>query len=176
MTKFCASNTPCLLAIILMLLPGHVAGQSAEEVPEMEALWHRLLALSLEHTTEAKEDIVRVGEEAPEPEIRKLAEVLLEEWDLDRASSRLQRPALLEKPEINWPGEKEVKDYPPIFILRIAVNADGLVEDIKLSKGSKGEVFERIVDELRLARFRPALVEGKYVPRELDLLVSFHLD
>jgi hypothetical protein len=141
----------------------------------LESSWRELLNLSLEHTAEAKATVSEWAERRKGDVIGRLAALLLEEWELEPCDAKRGVPRLVRQPEIDREGIDTAGGYPPLFPVRVKVDAAGaVVEVVPMKPGEPGAWGKRVLSAFRQARFRPALEEGSYVPGEIQLLVSFH--
>jgi hypothetical protein len=136
--------------------------------------WDRLLALALKHTPEAEEIIRQTAAKPPSPEAGKLAEVLLEEWDLPRDHEALRKPRLVFMPEMDRSGLPEIQGFPPLIPLSGTVDTRGFVRDPVLLKPSTNPWAQRALDQFSHARFRPARGPRGYVAKPFQMLATLH--
>jgi len=139
--------------------------------PTAESLWKQVLELSLVHTDDARARIEHLQEVAPE-QVRKLAEMVLAEWPLDRRDKSLSQPRRVWGPNLEVAGRKAKS---PIVIIIGDVSPDGLFEHLTFKVTSGNETLDKICLEAgRRTRFRPALADGRYVTRQTA--ITFHLE
>lgn len=158
--------------------------QSSGETPPPEAgtaedqTWDRLLQSALDHTAGDRAYVERVAKDAALSErIRRLAALLLEEWDLDPTHSRLLQPRLVWAPEADLrkiPPESR-KRIAPFVIVQGVVGQDGKFQapHLKASAGSPA-ADEVALQAARQAAFRPARRTRSYEEQPATFTIRWH--
>lgn len=144
---------------------GEAAPPEAAKTAEDRTTWDRLLQGALDHTAGDRTYVESMAKDAPSERTRRLAVLLLEEWDLDPAHPRLQQPRLVWAPEADLrklPPESR-KRIAPFVIVQGVVGQDGTLQEprLKASAGSPA-VDEAALQAARQAAFRPARRTGGY--------------
>jgi hypothetical protein len=135
--------------------------------------WAHTLELGLEHTPKAKAEIARIAEDVEEVPVKRLASVLLEEWDLTSRDQNLASPRPVWAPTIDVVGE-EVKS--PLVIIVGEVLSDGsfVPREFKVGSGSES-VDERCLEAAKASLFRPARSPKKYIRGPAAVTFHFYL-
>ncbi len=60
-------------------------------------------------------------------------------------------------------------------VLKVTVDANGDVADVKVTKGVGSGLDEKAVEAVRTWKFKPGTEDGTPVRSEIDVEVSFHL-
>lgn len=174
------SSSLLLLATVALACPG-APGKDMEEKPiQSETLpqeWPRLLQLALEHTEQAKLSLAKKQATTRVEPIRKLAKLLLDEWDLAPTDNRLETPVLVWRPQPDidsLPPQARTVSSPSVLIT-VDVTSEGDLENIKLlSSSGNPEVDEICLDAAGKALYRPARSGQTYVTTKAVL--QYHLD
>ncbi len=140
--------------------------------------WSELLEANLRHDPKAQQFVQEVAaSDWPDcTDCRRLARLLLEEWDVGRGDLSLQYPRAIAAPTIDV---DTVRDRLPqnlerniVIVMVVSVTADGSVSNVETARGSGFDWLDEIA-RARLAstRFRPALGPDRYVNGEANLQV-----
>lgn len=141
-------------------------------------VWDRLLELSLEHTPQARKLVQETADQPPSPAEAKLAQALLEEWDLPPTDEALRRPRLVHLPTVDWSDLPETRGTPFMVPIKVTVDDRGFVEELVLLKKTdrKAPWVRRTLEQFSSARFRPARgKDGGYVRTTLQTVATPHL-
>lgn len=159
---FLVSGALYLLSLVLL------CGQScygSEPLPKFgpgTKAWSGLLDAFRIHTEESKKTIAIQAEKADSIQERKLANILLREWELPSDSPELAQPRPLEMPEVQIERGRQVEGG--IFLAKISVDAQGRVTNAELiHKPTDKRVHEAILKSTAIALFRPAYKNGQFV-------------
>lgn len=129
--------------------------------------WEELLEASARKGALSQEIVKQALENPASPEVRKLAELLREEWDLQPDSEVLKKPRLVYsiKPDYSDLAEDALEGLQsPVVVLTGVVTAVGTVDDVEIALSSGiDEVDDRCWKAFRSWRYRPAIRDGSYV-------------
>jgi TonB family protein len=78
-------------------------------------------------------------------------------------------------PNPRVPAEDQKKGIQGTVTLRITVDVDGYAHDIKVVKGLGRELDQNAIEAVRAWRFKPANINGKPVPVQVNIEVTFRL-
>jgi len=150
----------------------HGLEQASESHLRNIPLWNYVLALSLERSQSAKTDLEEIlAKEKLEEPVKRLTNLVLEEWELPPSHERLTSPYPVWSPKLRLDGLDIER---PLVVVLGLVKADGsfLPGEIKVSSGNP-EVDKRCLDTAKKALFRPARRGKSYVEGRAGL--SFNL-
>lgn len=161
-----------IVAVAGCLLPAVLgsAGHGGTKEREVDA-WAQALRLGSNHSPAARAALADLAETAEEGPVRRLAEVILEEWSLPCEDRKLRSPRQVWAPEIKIQGE-EVKSPMVVIVGEVLPNGSFLPREFKVRSGNK-RVDAQCRAASRASRFRPALSCKGYVSG--PAVISFHL-
>jgi periplasmic protein TonB len=84
-------------------------------------------------------------------------------------------PACLYCPDPQYSDEARKAKYQGIVVLNVIITADGRATNIRVAKGVGMGLEEKAIEAVRGWRFKPALFNGKAVPVEVPIEVTFRL-
>lgn len=85
----------------------------------------------------------------------------------------MSEPALIYKVDPEPTPEARNVKFSGVVLLNLIVNAKGLPENVHLLRGVGMGLDARAIEAVKQYRFRPAMLDGKPVPVELNVEVSF---
>lgn len=125
---------------------------------ELRREWRALLELASRHDREARERILAVAKESREP-LRQLAEVLIEEWEIDRTDPEKARPRQIagSQPNVFSLSNEDRKVKVPMAALEGSITVDGQLARAQLNRSTGNPKIDRLFLETAAQwLFRPA--------------------
>lgn len=168
-----------MIAVAVMAVATAVSAGATAELNriELEQAWELLLEAAVAGDDVARKEVERARLEGEHESIRKLAELLLIEWHLDRSDYRFRTPRLVWLPAIDFeklpPYAHEVSA--PAVVVTGCVSQTGRFEEVDLVKSSGSALIDQAaLDNAARAVFRPARPEGSYTRSRAAITV--HVD
>lgn len=143
----------------------------------LDPAWNEMLSLALEQTPEARRRLEAFAEKPPTDVHRKLAEALLEEWNLSANSTELSRPRLILLPKLDRSGlPREFHGRPPVVPIKATIDQHGCVTSATLYNSPTSDGWKsRALEAFKSAIFRPARSDGRYEASSFQAVVTFHI-
>lgn len=172
-----------MFAVLILVLacnakPAYI-GPSLADAPteggKPESLWNELLSCAEARTQDCKQlitdTIARSAEDEPS---RRLATILLEEWELPPSSASLARARRVYVP---IPAPEDARLLLPssfesvLIVVSGVVTPDGTVEDVVLLRPSRFDALNTLVaDAFSRALYRPARSGRGFVAQRVEFL------
>lgn len=135
-----------------------------------------MLSRALSHTEADKEYLLGQATSAPDEPARRLAELLLAEWDLPPSSEQLQTPRSAWRPALDLsgldPARMQVRS--PATLLEGEVSSEGQLSKWKMIRGTGSRALDAACAEaLSKSLFRPAVAGRTYVAAKMVLECRF---
>ena len=92
-----------------------------------------------------------------------------------RVGGGISAPTKLSSPEPQYSEEARQAKIEGTVTLFVIVGCDGIPRDVRVVKGLGHGLDEKAIEAIKTWRFNPSLKDGKPVPAQINLDVTFHL-
>jgi len=134
-----------------------------------------VLHLNLAHSEDDKEEIKRILSDSSRVDVKALADLILDEWNLERDDDQLQEPRLVWAPEREYPSEVG-NPQKTLTVVLGNVDPDGRVKTGEIHRSTGSEIVDEECLRVFLnSLFRPALVDGHYVTSQGGMTCEVYL-
>lgn len=136
-----------------------------DDCTESERLWSEVLCLSALKTDSARTQIEQIKSAATNNAVRRLCDILLDEWDLSESDPARKVPRIVYTPKGSLPDDAIVGASPLARVLfRLSISAEGEVLDatVVTSLDASTALIDCVRRRYLRTRFRPALGSDGY--------------
>lgn len=165
------------VALFVASVAGGDCGEAAAR-KALEATWSTLLEKAFEHSPEARAEVEEESTKGPpDSALPRLAQRLLEEWDLPPEDDSLSRPRLIWRPEIDFSSlpDEALQVSAPRAIVEGEVTPEGKLLHPAVIRSSGSQLLDDACLAIASkALYRPAWSDGILVSSRA--VIVFHLD